>query len=70
MLKTYPSFHYQNIIINGHAGVNLFCIYRFQEVSIQIFLEELEDLIFEHFQQILKLQKNTERTSSFTSLSN
>ena len=43
----FETFQFQNIVFNGKFKMNIICIYRLQETSFKLFLEELEKLISE-----------------------
>lgn len=43
--KSYASFQYKNVILDGRVKTNLICIYRLQEVPVSLFLEELDNLL-------------------------
>lgn len=44
-MKCYSSFQYKNIWLDGTLKINLVCIYRFQEVSVSLFMDELDNLL-------------------------
>ena len=43
--KSFLTFQYQNITLIGKFKINLICIYRLQETSFKLFIEELNELI-------------------------
>ena len=43
----FETFQFENIVFNGKFKMNIICIYRLQETSFKLFLEELETLISE-----------------------
>ena len=45
--KLYDTFQYQNIIFHGKFSINLMCIYRLQETSYSLFLQELNEMLSE-----------------------
>ena len=49
--KTFQSFQYKNVWLNGKVKINLICIYRFQEVSTYQFIEDLNILLSEQINE-------------------
>lgn len=45
VIKSFDTFQYQNIIFQGKFKINLMCLYRLQETSYSLFLEELNILL-------------------------
>ena len=43
--KLYDTFQYQNIIFHGKFSINLMCIYRLQETSYSLFLQEFSEML-------------------------
>jgi hypothetical protein len=43
--RSFATFQYQNIIFQGKFKMNLMCIYRLQETSFGLFLQEFHDLL-------------------------
>ena len=43
--KSYDTFQYVNILLNGTIKINFICIYRLQETSISLFMNELDDML-------------------------
>ena len=46
-VKSFDTFHYQNLIFHGKVNINLICLYRLQETPVELFLEELNSLLSE-----------------------
>ena len=46
-VKSYDTFHYQNLIFHGKFNFNLICLYRLQETSFELFLKEFYSLLSE-----------------------
>ena len=44
--KSYESFQYKNVVLLGSVKINLFCIYRLQEIPISQFLQDLDNLLY------------------------
>ena len=44
--KSLNTFQYQNLLFHGMFNINLMCIYRFQETSYDLFLVELNEMIY------------------------
>ena len=43
--KNFDTFQYSNILLEGTIKTNLICIYRLQETSTSLFMNELDDLL-------------------------
>lgn len=43
--RSFDTFHYQCIIFHGKFKINLMCVYRLQETSYSLFLDELDSLL-------------------------
>lgn len=48
IIKSYVSFMYKNVILNGKVKINLACLYRLQEISDSQFITDLEDFLSIH----------------------
>ena len=46
-VKSYDTFHYQNLNFLGELNINLICLYRLQETSTEVFMQELNSLLSE-----------------------